>query len=89
MQDFAKVRSFQDAEIPESEADWSLDGVSVIFGALLGAIVMVAGFKIIKAEENQGYKEQKAVEVSEVSPTKDFEFYDVLKRDDLYPPLSR
>ena len=50
---------------------------------------MVAGLKIIKVEENQGYKEQKAVEVSEVSPTKDFEFYDVLKRDDLYPPLSR
>lgn len=89
MQDFAKSRLFQDAEIPESEAEWSLDGVSVIFGALLGAIVMVAGLKIIKVEENQGYKEQKAVEVSEVSPTKDFEFYDELKRDDLYPPLSR
>ena len=89
MQDFAKSRSFQDAEIPESEAEWSLDGVSVIFGALLGAIVMVAGLKIIKVEENQGYKEQKAGEVSEVNPTKDFEFYDVLKCDDLYPPLSR
>ena len=89
MQDFAKSRSFHDAESQEPEADWSLDFGSVVFGALLGAIVMVAGSKVTKYDENQEYREQIADNISEISLTNEFEFYEVLKREDLYPPLSR
>ena len=42
MQDFAKYRSIENGELEKSEVDWELDPISMLFGLLLGAIVVFA-----------------------------------------------
>ena len=47
MQDFAKYRPIGREELLESESERRLDTISVLFGALMGAIVVFAGLKNI------------------------------------------
>jgi len=88
MQDFAKTRPIAGRELAPPVDEWRLDAGSVLFGFLLGAIVVFAGLKAAEFREIRPLNEEisdNAV-VEESGP--DFEFYDVLQRNDLYPPLS-
>jgi hypothetical protein len=88
MQDFAKNTTVVDRELAQPVGEWKLDVASVLFGVLLGAIVVFAGLKAAEYREirpsNEGSAENSAV----VESGLEFEFYEFLKRDDLYPSSS-
>jgi len=89
MQDFAKTRPIAGRELAPLVDEWRLDAVSVLFGVLLGAIVAFAGLKAAESREIQSSDERTADDNAVVEESKhDFEFYEVLKRNDLYPPLN-
>jgi len=89
MQDFAKTRSITGRELAPSMNEWNLDAGSVLFGVLLGAIVAFAGLKAAEYREIQSSDKRTADDNAVVEESEhDFEFYEVLKRNDLYPPLN-
>ena len=53
MQDFAKYRRFERTEIGGSDTEWSLEPISVLFGVLMGAIVVFAVHKVSDHQEMQ------------------------------------
>ena len=83
MQDFAKYRRFERAELEGSDTEWSLDPISVLFGALMGAIVVFAGLKVSEHQEMQPSTDQVAEETAADDSTPQFKFYTELKRDDI------
>jgi hypothetical protein len=86
MTDFAKTRSTVDRVSAEHKVEWKIDPASVLLGVLLGAVVVFAGLKTAKYQEIQP-SDEVIVEKNAVAESGiDFEFYEVLKRDDLYPP---
>ena len=88
MQDFAKYRRFERAELEEFEPEWSLDPISVLFGALMGAFVVFAGLKVSEYQEKQAITDQLVEEAAVEDSSLRFQFYTELKRDDLYPSFS-
>ena len=88
MQDFAKYRRFERAELEGSDTEWGLDPISVLFGVLMGAIVVFAGLKVSEHQEMQPSTDQVAEETAADDSTPRFKFYTELKRDDLYPAFS-
>ena len=85
MQDFAKYRRFERAELEGSDTVWSLDPISVLFGVLMSAVVVFAGLKVSEHQEMQPTTDPVAEGISMEDPSLQFEFYTELKRDDLYP----
>ena len=61
---------------------------SVLFGVLIGAIVVFAELKAAEFREIQPSNEKIADNAVVEESDPDFEFYEVLKRNDLYPPLN-
>lgn len=88
MQDFAKYRRFEREELEGVEPDWSLDPISVLFGALLGAIVIFAGLKASEDQEMQPTDDYISEDTSAEGASMQFEFYTELKREGLYPAFS-
>ena len=88
MQNFAKYRRFERAELKEFEPEWSLDPISVLFGALMGAFVVFAGLKVSEYQEKQTTTDQLAEEAAVEDSSLQFQFYTELKKDDLYPAFS-
>ena len=85
MQDFAKNRPVQERKISQPVGEWKLDALSVLFGVLLGAIVVFAGLKAAEYRETQSFNVKVVEPTAIVERDIDFEFYEVLKRDGLYP----
>ena len=88
MQDFAKTRPAADRELIHPKSEWKIDVGSVLFGVLLGAIVVFAGLKGADPRQIQPTTEQLAEENAEDDSSTQFQFYTELKRDDLYPAFS-
>lgn len=88
MQDFAKNTTPIDRELAQPVGEWKLDALSVLFGVLLGAIVVFAGLKAADYREIQPSNEEVVERATEQDPRLEFEFYTELKRDDLYPIVS-
>ena len=86
MQDFAKYRENNTLEASDSE--WVLDLPSVLFGILLGAIVVFAAFRVINYRDMRITSDQVVESATEQDPRLEFEFYTELKRDDLYSIVS-
>ncbi len=85
MQDFAKSRTFAARDSVQPAGEWKIDAGSVLFGVLLGAIVVFAGIKAGDYREIQPATEQSAEETAVEDSSTQFQFYTELKRDDLYP----
>jgi len=85
MRDFAKNTSVVDRELAQPVGEWKLDAASVLFGILLGAIVVFAGFKASSREEIKPNTNVVSEDTAEEASVLRFEFYEMLKRDDLYP----
>lgn len=77
----------QDSVQPVGE--WKIDAGSVLFGVLLGAMVVFAGIKAGDYREMQPSNEEEVEATAIVESGIDFEFYEVLKRDGLYPPSKQ
>ena len=88
MQDFAKYSRFERAELEGSDTEWGLDPISVLFGVLMGAIVVFAGLKVSEHQETQPSTDQVAEETAMEDSSSQFLFYTELKREDLYPAFS-
>ena len=88
MQDFAKYRRFERAELEADEPEWGLDPISVLFGALMGAIVVFAGLKVSEYREMKPITDQLVEEASMEDSSSRFQFYTELKREDLYPAFN-
>jgi hypothetical protein len=88
MQDFAKNTTLIDRESAQPVGEWKLDAASVLFGVSLGAIVVFAGLKAAEYREIQPSNEGAAENSAVVESGLEFEFYELLKRDDLYPSSS-
>ena len=88
MQDFAKIRPNADRKIAPPADEWNLDAGSMLIGVLLGAIAVFAGLNAAEYQEIQSSDEKIAGNAVVEESEPDFEFYEVLKRTDLYPPLS-
>ena len=88
MQDFAKIKPIADRELAPHGDEWKLDAASALFGALLGAIIVFAGVKAAEYRETQPSNEKIAENVVVEESDPGFEFYEVLKRDGLYPARS-
>lgn len=88
MQDFAKQRLTRNTELPRPQVERVLDPFSVLFGLLIGAIVMCAGIKVSEHRDTQS----QVTEITEQRFSNDhgikIQFYEELKRDDLYPPMQ-
>jgi len=63
-----------------------LDLPSALIGLIVGAGIIFFGFRMIQYYELQAVPEEFTKEAELVSDTIKLDFYDVLKRDDLYPP---
>ena len=85
MQDFAKNTSVVDRELAQPVDEWKLDSLSVLFGFLLGAIVVFAGLKAAEYREIQSSNEKVMETTATVERNIDFEFYEILTREGLYP----
>ena len=88
MQDFAKNTTVVDRELAQPVGEWKLDAVSVLFGGLLDAIVVFAGLKAADYREIQPSNEKSVEPAAIFERDIDFEFYEILKRDNLYSPLQ-
>jgi len=88
MQDFAKYRTSKSEDLVGTETEWSLEPVSVLFGALMGAIVVFAGLKISEYREMQPITDQLVEDASMEDSSSRFQFYTELKREDLYPAFN-
>ena len=88
MQDFAKYRRFEREELEGVEPEWKLDPMSVLFGALIGAIVIFAGLKASENQEMQPTDDHIAEDIAAEESNLQFKFYTELKREDLYPAFS-
>ena len=89
MQDFAKTRPVFERRMFQPVGERKLDALSVLFGGLLGAIVMFVGFKASSSQETQLNPKVVSQKTAEEASVPQFEFYEMLKRDDLYPSLTR
>ena len=85
MQDFAKYRAAGNRDLERFEAEWKLDPISMLFGVLLGAIVVFAWLKVSEYQEIQPPTNQVINETVMDDTSSRFQFYTELKRDDLYP----
>ena len=88
MQDFAKYRPVEAGELEASKADWELDPISMLFGVLLGAIVVFVWLKVSEYRELQSTTNQAINETVVEDTSSRFEFYTELKTDGLYPAFS-
>jgi len=88
MQDFAKYRPVEAGELEGSKADWELDPISMLFGVLLGAIVVFVWLKVSEYRELQPTTNQAINETVVEDTSSRFEFYTELKKDGLYPAFS-
>jgi len=86
MQDFAKYN--ENIALEATDSEWVLDLPSVLFGILLGAIVVFAAFRVIDYRDTRITSDQVVESATEQDPRLEFEFYTELKRDDLYPIVS-
>jgi len=84
MQDFAKSTSVVGREQEQPEGEWKIDAGSVLFGVLLGAMVVFAGFKAADYREMQPSIQKATEDSAAVENNFEFEFYELLKHDDLY-----
>ena len=88
MQDFAKYRRFERAELEAAEPEWNLDPISVLFGVLMGAIVVFAGLKASEYRDMKPITDQPSEEAAVEDSSSRFQFYTELKREDLYPAFN-
>ena len=88
MQDFAKNTSVVGPELAHPVGEWKLDALSVLFGVLLGGIVVFAGLKAAEYRETQPSNEKLCEPTAIVESSIDFEFYEVLKRGGFFSPDS-
>ena len=84
MQDFAKSRTFAARDSVQPVGEWKIDAGSVLFGVLLGAMVVFAGIKAGDYREMRPSNEEPVQTTAIVENNHEFEFYELLKRDDLY-----
>lgn len=86
MQDFAKYRENNNLRLNEESHEWAIDIPSVLFGVIFSAILGILGLRLAIGEEiavtDDPLRSPNSVEQIDVK----FDFYEELKRDDLYPP---
>lgn len=87
MQDFAKNRTVAARDSVELVGEWKIDAGSVLFGVLLGAMIVIAGFKAADHRETQEYSGEPIGHDTNDATGITFEFYTELKRNDLYPVM--
>jgi hypothetical protein len=80
MQDFAKSRIVAARDSVQPVGHWKIDAGSVLFGVLLGALVVFTGFKAADYREMQPSNEEPVQTTAIVESGIDFEFYEILKR---------
>ena len=88
MQDFAKNTSVVDRELAQPVGEWKLDALSVLFGVLLGAIVVFTWLKMSECREMQPTINQEINETVVEDTSLQFQFYTELKKNDLYPAFN-
>ena len=85
MQDFAKSRTVAARDSVQPVGEWKIDAGSVLFGVLLGAMVVFAGIKAADYRETEEYSVEITGHDTHDATGITFEFYTELKRSDLYP----
>jgi len=86
MQDFASYRNPAYLEDSEPEvAEWTPDIPSLMMGVIIGAFVVIVGFKVVEYREAQAAAiEVPVVETVEEKPFK-LDFYEALKAYEILP----
>ena len=86
MQDFASYRNPAYLEDSEPEvAEWTPDIPSLMMGVIIGAFVVIVGFKVVEYREVQAAAiEVPVVETVEEKPFK-LDFYEALKAYEILP----
>ena len=86
MQDFASYRNPMYLEASEPEAvEWTPDIPSLMMGVIIGAFVVIVGFKVVEYREAQAAAiEVPVVETVEEKPFK-LDFYKALKVYEVLP----
>ena len=90
MQDFASYRNPTYLEASEPEAtEWTPDIPSLMMGFVVGAFVVMVGFKVVEYREAQAAAiEAPVVEKAEEKPFK-LDFYEALKVYEVPPTNQR
>ena len=90
MQDFASYRNPTYLEASEPEAtEWTPDIPSLMMGFVVGAFVVMVGFKVVEYRETQAAAiEAPVVETVEETPFK-LDFYEALKVYEVPPTNQR
>ena len=86
MHDFATNRRLDRPSEPFLETNWAPDLPSIILGLILGSVLAIVAYKVNVLQESAVETPSQVTEESE--PTVDFQFYNELKKDDLYPAFS-
>ena len=86
MQDFASYRNLTYIEASEPElTEWNPDIPSLLMGFVIGAFVVMVGFKVVEYREAQAAViEAPMVEAVEEKPFK-LDFYEALKAYEVLP----
>ena len=84
--DFANKRGHVEPEAMDSSIGWALDAPSVLIGVTIGVFVCVLGLRLAEYEKRQTAELPPPPLPIEEGRAIDFEFYHLLKRNDLYPP---
>ena len=88
MQDFAKTKPYVDHELVPPADRRNHHAGSVLFEILLGAMAVFAGFKASVTQEIHPNSNVVAEDAVEEDYAPRFEFYEMLKRDNHYPPFQ-
>ena len=86
MHDVANKRGYVEPEMIDATIGWTLDVPSALLGIMFGVVVCVLGLRLAEYEKRQIAELPPPPVPIEEGQAIDFEFYDVLKRNDLYPP---
>ena len=86
MHDFASKRGDVESEMIDATIGWTLGVPSALLGIMIGVVVCVLGLRLAEYEKRQIAELPPPPLPIEEGQTIDFEFYDILKRNDLYPP---
>lgn len=86
MHDFAKYDRLVTEPGP-TPRQWKPDMIGTMFGLVLGAITILAILNKDEKLEIERDRDVVAEDISETVAGPQFEFYKMLKRDDLYPAL--
>ena len=86
MHDFAKKQGHAEPVPMEATSGRSLDALSMFLGVVIGAFFCVVALQLLESRESQATELPDSPSPHPEKVAIEFEFYEILTRNDLHPP---